>query len=515
MEKVKFLSGHRIIYSVAPRGDEQRQRIVIYNYETGEVESMPNAGRLAELSPDGQWLITTSMENDDSIDRMWHLDGGITLKRTWKNQRVSGLWNDGLIRMAPKGFETWSLSTILEHGFNPPLNQVPKHYGSEIPLLEFAFRIGSQWLIGIRFENSYIWDFETGDLVLGLPAANAPAFAQSQDGSEFAMSEGFGEPNDVCLIPTSWFDQSPAVSGINHIFPVNDQTIAIFRENKPAELLDARTMQVTRTLNKIPSDIWPLRVFPSADYLIGDRGANRISLIQIETGEEIQHFVYQNRMLEFELSPDASFIAFVFADPDHDSLDENELVVLDCKNFEVLHREEIVRSPSALHQHAFSTFSADGTLLAVVPDYNTLYLYDTSSWTQLRRIPNQHRVIGWIEDGRAMLTWDIHAAVVKTNLDTWEQETLFHTTGAQITSVLTADHQTLIMGGHDGRLRFWNLKSKQLLGSIDLKRRFRTLELALDGTLLYATTVSDKRTRGTFSSQTLHYWKSTDPSIIP
>jgi hypothetical protein len=444
---------------------------------------------------------------------LWRLSDPPTLVRKWRDEAVWGHDGSHLIRIQPRGLEFWPYETVEAYGFDPPLSDYPESVKLEVPLLDWAARFG-EYILGARFENKYLWGQNTGDLVRGFPASNGSGFDFSPEANEFAMAEGFGEPNDVCLVPGFALEEDDKLVGLETATAFDSSSIAVKRPLEAIQVIDLESMDVIATLNQIDSKSRPVGFVQSGRRLIA-QDKNGLKLVETETGRVLNEFAFHRAYREAEPSRDGTRLVLVLDDPDEDLLDERELVVLSTDTFRVIHREEIERSSDALHPGANARFSDDDRWCGIVPDYNTLHLYDTRTWRCVRVIPEQHFVIGFLADNREILTWDTKAMVVKTSLDTWESEGLFHTVGGQTQARLSPDHRTIIMGGWDGVLRFWKLDNGFLLGETDLRERISAVDIALNGRPILTFTENVNRSAEPTGSLNLRYHlaaMSTEPT---
>ena len=506
-ERARFLPDHRLGFSIDPEGDETEQRVVFYDVAAGRATTtITNAGRFVQFSWDGQWMLTETTKNRQTVGHLWRLSDPPMQARQWVGEAISGFSDQGVCRLQPLGFEAWPYHEVIANGFDGDPSPEVRHYGAGVPLLDGAGPLGNDYYVAARFENKYLWRAETGELVAGLPASNGSAFDWSLPRREIAMAEGFGEHHDLCLIPLASLDRQTKLTGLDDALAFDRRSMAIHRPNQSIQIVDLESMQIRQTLDLIDDRFDALGFLEEGQWLIAQDDEKKLLVrIEVTSGEVRRQAPLLGRIHSVEVSPLGKFVAFVFADLDDDDQDERQIMVLNATSFEVVYQEEIVRSPDALWGHAHIRFSDDDQWVGVVPDFYTLHVYDTGNWKRTLNVQEQHNVLGFAGNNTSILTWDTEAWVVKTDLASGEVQRLFHTAGGQAPGVLSPDEKTLIMGGGDGYLRFWNLESGFLMGETDLKERIMGVSIALDGRMILTKTHNPVRAGEGLRLFSIHY----------
>ena len=192
-----FLPGTSWLALVAERGTEPRAEndVVFYDVESSEiVETLPNAGTILDVSPDGKTLITQRWRQDPPETVIWDVATGMERHRSTqlKPRHLNFFAPDQILISKNSGrMELWDANSFKKLELPLfPLNRVDK--------LEMSKDGRYFLLIKYRGSDKAFWDSKSG-LTVPLPNISAEAAALSPDGSMLAHTLDSG---GIALVET-------------------------------------------------------------------------------------------------------------------------------------------------------------------------------------------------------------------------------------------------------------------------------------------------------------------------
>ena len=451
-----------LAYDQPPLGDETDYRVVLYDYTKKKTSlTLTNAGTILDISPDGKLLATGTSKRTQHTVMFWDLSNQGNLIRTHTNfLNAVNFSRSGkkLITYDDDGVHAWDLNEVLSSPSDRLVS--PKPNAGEF--------------------------IEPGNI--------------SPDGTEIV--EKYSREG-LLIKPANWTKQTNAIPnvGYNFTFSPDGKMLAIKRLGQQLELFHASKMKSIRTFDQVSPKSVPLCFGPSGNPLFAyewrltEGKAGTLSLIDVPSGTVNQERNFE-RFHKLSVSADGRLVAMLFKD--------GTLSILNSQNLQT-HTNLVVADH--VKGNSDVRFSPDGKWLAAVADHRSIKLFDTRTW-RAETIPDQHYIVGFIDEGRRFLSWTTQGQLYETNLETGAKKERFKATGGHVTFAISPDEKTLVTGGWWGDVEFWNIETGRRMMVFDIEARVFKVKFSPDGNMLLAHEVPPERAVNGEFTGTLHYWKA-------
>ena len=502
-----FQDGHRrrlifspnqdlIAYDLPTHGGESQHRVTIYNYINKEVvQHLPEAGQCLALSPDGRILITKSRPRGLASVNFWDLEnqGALLCTRTNLDAQLSfSSAGDTLFASSSGRLQSWNTEDVT----NPQTRIVNSIFSNaNLDYRTTASLDGDLLVTENETVQSYLVDLNTKErYVLGGKFRNF-----SPDSSQVLLQSS---RTNLFLVDTSSLLQTNLLKEVLYSFSFtpDGRHVALARRDAPMSLYRTSDLELVRPIMPEDHSDDPLEFLSNGEELVTaifNGNSVTLRLIDVNSGEVVRERSLSGAPATIGISNDGLIAGILFKN--------GRLQIVATQSMKVV--KELMMT-EAIYGTLDIVFSPDNSVLAIAPDYKSIQLYDTANWQLIESIPNQHSVIGFIDEGRKLLSWTTKGKVFEHNLVTAEGQPLFSTTGTQIGFAISPDEKTIATGGYrDGSIQLWNLATGQVMTTFKIEGKTKFIKFSPDGKLLLAVTIPHEK-YGKDWHGTLRYWRA-------
>ena len=483
-----------LVFDRARQGNETHLRTVIYDYSKQSVFlTLTNAGSFLDLSPNGRLVITGAREGEVPKVSFWDLNnqGALLCTRTNFNNpvHISPL-GDSLATHTGNGLQLWNLDEVLDPEIT--LTQ-PRLYGAGS--YSHSYLSPNERHLALFTDQAYLLDLETDQR---LPAPAIGSF--SSKGTEMVFTSS---RTNLMIVPANTKLEENAIASMNDTFcfSPDSRTLALQKRDAPIALFDVDTMRFIRDVCLEDDGSEPLAFTQSGKSLFTynwtDSPGGTLRRLDVASGniENERHF--DKVLRNYSLSPDNRFLGLLFFD--------GTVSVIDPQSFAI--KQELLAADKT-EGTTVIRFSSDGNTMAVSADYISVSIYDTITWRRVERMMGQHKVLGFIDEGRKLLTWSTKQHVFESNLETGEKRALFPTEGGLLGWSISPDERTLATSGYfNASVSMFSLDTGRLMTTFKLEGKTRPLVFSPDGTMLVGVTIPHDDF-GKIWYGTLRYWRA-------
>lgn len=489
-----------IAFDLPSRAGEALDRAVLYDYvQKKEVHQFPEAGRCLGLSRDSQILMTGYHPKGQTIVKFWDLSQNGLLLSTRTNLKPPLFFSstsDELFATANGQLRSWPLGDVL----NP-----------QVDLADSAISVSTSDRVDAISPNGELFAvYNRNRLELLNSKTSERLFSErlfskgemkgfSPDSSQIVLRSS---RTNLFLVSIDSLTGNPSFNDVlkEFCFSPDGKYVALDTLDEPLSLYRTTDFKHLRSLVNEGHPRAPLGFTPNGDELFTcrfDPNAWTLGRLEVASGQLIKKVALKGQPRSTGISGDGRFVGVLF--------DGGVLKVVQTSSMTVVAEIQV---GDALQGALDITFSPDNKWLAVAPDFVSIKLYETSNWQLVETIPKQHHIIGFIDDGRKLLSWTTSGWIFESNLETGERRDLFPTTGAQSGFAISPDEKTIVTAGHaDDSIHFWNLATGRLMATFENKGITPDVEFSPDGKLLVASNLTRENLRKNWRG-TLKYWRA-------